>query len=111
MFTTPTQSISGLDIHNSVISDQQQLENIRQIPKNDTSQKNIHDTWDDIPLSMAYTVHGYGRKLTGVVKEQINCLKTKSAKLKALKLVKEGQFWEIPTFIKHSDVKNLKHLW
>ncbi len=61
-------------------------------------------SWEDIPLSMAFTVHEHGRKTTGIVKDQMEQIMASKEKRAAEKRFGDGGFWTNPKKVSRGDV-------
>lgn len=73
--------------------------------------RNNADNLNEIPLSTLSSVHAHGRKLTGIVKDQIHQLSNVKTREKCIAAVKKGAFWERPKFIMSGDIIDLKTSW
>ena len=76
---------------------------------NNTADTAANDySWEDIPLSMAFSVHDHGRKSTGIVKQQMQYIMGKKQKQAAEKRYKNGEFWTEP---QKSSKGDLRRCW
>jgi len=72
------------------------------------AQQENSDTWEDIPLLYEKSVHEYGRKTTGIVKEQMEYIMNLTQKDKAKRHFKHGNFW---TEIKKQSTRDIHNCW